>query len=41
MKRKIDYTRKNGKKEVIECGFILYNLIRFVNWLEKKIDYER
>lgn len=38
MKREIEYTRKNGRKQTVECGFIMYNLIRFIEWLEKVVE---
>lgn len=40
--KSIEYRRKNGFTDVVHCkgvkGFILYKLIRFVNWMERKVD---
>lgn len=38
MKRKIEYTRRTGKKEIVECGPVLYNLILFVKWMERIVE---
>lgn len=39
-KREIEYTRSNGETVIVRCGGILYRLIRFTNWLKKKVNEE-